>query len=53
VHGRLFLVGDAAHIVPSTGAKRLNLAVSDVFYLARGMAGQSHSFPSNAMALFG
>ena len=31
--GRLFLVGDAAHIVPPTGAKGLNLAVSDVFYL--------------------
>jgi p-hydroxybenzoate 3-monooxygenase len=32
-HGRLFLVGDAAHIVPPTGAKGLNLAVSDVHYL--------------------
>ena len=32
-HGRLFLVGDAAHIVPPTGAKGLNLAASDVFYL--------------------
>ena len=31
--GRLFLVGDAAHIVPPTGAKGLNLAASDVFYL--------------------
>jgi p-hydroxybenzoate 3-monooxygenase len=38
-HGRLFLAGDAAHIVPPTGAKGLNLAVSDVFYLARGLAG--------------
>jgi len=35
--GNLFLVGDAAHIVPPTGAKGLNLAFSDVFYLARGM----------------
>ncbi len=35
-HGRLFLAGDAAHIVPPTGAKGLNLAVSDVWYLARG-----------------
>jgi p-hydroxybenzoate 3-monooxygenase len=34
---RLFLVGDAAHIVPPTGAKGLNLAVSDVFYLQRGL----------------
>jgi p-hydroxybenzoate 3-monooxygenase len=32
--GRLFLAGDAAHIVPPTGAKGLNLAVSDVVYLA-------------------
>ena len=31
--GSLFLVGDAAHIVPPTGAKGLNLAVSDVYYL--------------------
>ncbi|MFJ4392802.1 4-hydroxybenzoate 3-monooxygenase [Pseudomonas soli] len=34
-HGRLFLVGDAAHIVPPTGAKGLNLAASDVNYLYR------------------
>jgi len=34
-HGRLFLVGDAAHIVPPTGAKGLNLAASDVNYLFR------------------
>jgi p-hydroxybenzoate 3-monooxygenase len=36
-YGRLFLVGDAAHIVPPTGAKGLNLAISDVFYLSRGL----------------
>lgn len=35
--GRLFLVGDAAHIVPPTGAKGLNLAASDVFYLSRAL----------------
>ena len=35
--GSLFLVGDAAHIVPPTGAKGLNLAVSDVFYLYTGL----------------
>ena len=33
--GRLFLVGDAAHIVPPTGAKGLNLAFGDVGYLSR------------------
>jgi p-hydroxybenzoate 3-monooxygenase len=37
-HGRLFLAGDAAHVVPPTGAKGLNLAVSDVFYVARAFA---------------
>ncbi len=36
--GRLFLAGDAAHIVPPTGAKGLNLAVSDVHYLSRALA---------------
>jgi p-hydroxybenzoate 3-monooxygenase len=35
--GRLFLVGDAAHIVPPTGAKGLNLAASDVRYLFSGL----------------
>lgn len=35
--GRLFLLGDAAHIVPPTGAKGLNLAFSDVHYLSRGL----------------
>ncbi|MGR3502469.1 4-hydroxybenzoate 3-monooxygenase [Pseudaestuariivita sp.] len=36
--GRLFLVGDAAHIVPPTGAKGLNLAMGDVHYLSRALA---------------
>ncbi len=36
-HGRLFLAGDAAHIVPPTGAKGLNLAVGDVKRLAEGI----------------
>ncbi len=35
--GRLFLVGDAAHIVPPTGAKGLNLAAADVRVLSRGL----------------
>jgi p-hydroxybenzoate 3-monooxygenase len=37
-YGRLFLAGDAAHIVPATGAKGLNLAVADVRRLAQGLA---------------
>ena len=37
-HGRLFLAGDAAHIVPPTGAKGLNLAASDVGLLSRALA---------------
>lgn len=37
-HGRLFLAGDAAHIVPPTGAKGLNLAAADVRVLSRAMA---------------
>ncbi|MFE9751424.1 4-hydroxybenzoate 3-monooxygenase [Saccharothrix saharensis] len=36
-HGRLFLAGDAAHVVPPTGAKGLNLAVADVVVLARAL----------------
>jgi p-hydroxybenzoate 3-monooxygenase len=36
--GRLFLAGDAAHIVPPTGAKGLNLAAADVHVLARALA---------------
>ncbi|MGH3679378.1 MAG: 4-hydroxybenzoate 3-monooxygenase [Natronosporangium sp.] len=36
-HGRLFLAGDAAHIVPATGAKGLNLAVADVLVLAAAL----------------
>jgi p-hydroxybenzoate 3-monooxygenase len=37
-HGKLFLAGDAAHIVPPTGAKGLNLAVADVIFLAEALA---------------
>jgi p-hydroxybenzoate 3-monooxygenase len=39
-HGRLFLAGDAAHIVPPTGAKGLNLAVGDVVTFARALVHQ-------------
>ncbi len=38
-HGRLFLAGDAAHIVPPTGAKGMNLALADVLVLSRAIAG--------------
>ena len=36
-HGRLFLAGDAGHVVPPTGAKGLNLAVSDIHYLSAAL----------------
>ena len=35
--GKLFLAGDAAHIVPPTGAKGLNLAASDIAYLSSAL----------------
>jgi p-hydroxybenzoate 3-monooxygenase len=38
-HGRLFLAGDAAHIVPPTGAKGMNLAAADVLVLSRALTG--------------
>jgi p-hydroxybenzoate 3-monooxygenase len=37
-YGRLFLAGDAAHIVPTTGAKGMNLAIADARMLAHGIA---------------
>lgn len=37
-HGNLFLAGDAAHTVPPTGAKGMNLAIADVYILANAMA---------------
>jgi p-hydroxybenzoate 3-monooxygenase len=37
--GRMFLAGDASHIVPPTGAKGLNLAASDVHYLSQAFRG--------------
>ncbi len=47
-HGTLFLAGDAAHIVPPTGAKGLNLAVADVRVLSRGL---SEYYASNSRSL--
>ena len=53
-HGRLVLAGDAAHIVPATGAKGLNLAVADVRVLARALAAYfAHGDESRARRLLG
>ena len=41
-HGRLFLAGDAAHIVPPTGAKGMNLALADVRELHRALVAGLH-----------
>jgi p-hydroxybenzoate 3-monooxygenase len=47
-YGRLFLAGDAAHIVPPTGAKGLNLALADVAYLAPALDDLLHGHPDLA-----
>jgi p-hydroxybenzoate 3-monooxygenase len=49
-HGRLFLAGDAAHIVPPTGAKGLNLALADVAVLAGALDGLLRGNPAAADA---
>jgi p-hydroxybenzoate 3-monooxygenase len=57
-HGRLFLAGDAAHIVPPTGAKGLNLAASDagmladalIAFYARGDEASLHGYSARALA---
>ena len=49
-HGRLFLAGDAAHIVPPTGAKGLNLALADVAHLAPALDGLVRGQPDKADA---
>ena len=53
-YGRLFLAGDAAHIVPPTGAKGLNLAAADVRILSRALASLvSHGLSGTAGTLLG
>jgi p-hydroxybenzoate 3-monooxygenase len=51
-HGRLFLAGDAAHIVPPTGAKGLNLAVHDVKVLADALAEHYSSGSDEALTAY-
>jgi p-hydroxybenzoate 3-monooxygenase len=48
-YGSLFLAGDAAHIVPPTGAKGLNLAISDVFYLQQALLGHYREKSASAL----
>jgi p-hydroxybenzoate 3-monooxygenase len=51
--GNLFLAGDSAHIVPPTGAKGLNLAFSDVYYLAEALVERYSSGTTTALAAYG
>ena len=51
-YGRLFLLGDAAHIVPPTGAKGLNLAVADVAVLAAALAAYFESGRTDLLATY-
>jgi p-hydroxybenzoate 3-monooxygenase len=51
-YGRLYLAGDAAHIVPPTGAKGLNLAVADVRVLARALAAHYRDPRSDLLAQY-
>jgi p-hydroxybenzoate 3-monooxygenase len=48
-HGALFLAGDAAHIVPPTGAKGLNLASSDVLFLSEALIERYRNGSTNAL----
>ncbi|MEV6053202.1 4-hydroxybenzoate 3-monooxygenase [Streptomyces sp. NPDC052107] len=51
-HGRLFLAGDAAHIVPPTGAKGLNLAVGDVVTLARALVHEKETGSADLLGAY-
>ena len=52
-HGSLLLCGDAAHIVPPTGAKGLNLAASDVHYAAQALSGYFARNDADGVAAYG
>jgi len=51
-HGRLFLAGDSAHIVPPTGAKGMNLAVADVHVLSRALTALFKSRREDLLAAY-
>jgi p-hydroxybenzoate 3-monooxygenase len=51
-HDRLYLAGDAAHIVPPTGAKGMNLAIADVHVLSRALAAFFKTGHRNALAAY-
>ncbi len=51
--GRLFLCGDASHIVPPTGAKGLNLAASDVHYLSQALIAKYRNNDESLLARYG
>jgi len=48
-YGQLFLAGDAAHIVPPTGARGLNSAASDIYYLYHGLVAHYHQKDSSGL----
>ncbi len=50
--GRLFLAGDAAHVVPPTGAKGMNLALADVHYLAEALRAKFHDNDESKLAAY-
>ena len=51
-HGRLFLAGDSAHIVPPTGAKGMNLAIADVHVLCRALTAFFKSHREDLLAAY-
>ena len=51
-HGRLYLAGDAAHIVPPTGAKGMNLAIADVHVLSRALSSALKSGDCEGLAAY-